>query len=545
MRKTFIILLTAMCCIALHAQDTTFNRVVTVERDYQPDIEQANKIKIRPVVLKEEVEPNPVIYSTYSTPLSVEYNLHPLQAAKTTFIPQPTLNGILDGALGHRNSHLLFGYRINHKKKMSLDLYANHDAYWGKDALSNSQLGLQVNRHFSGADLYFGVEGQHEYFTYYGRCFDGEKISPTDINGQNIWDINAKIGLRSNNDNAVQYRLQTGYNAFIVPSYTIEHQVRSFLDISWSNDNHGAGINVFVQNNLRNDTTGWNKHALRIEPFYSYNNQHLRVHFGVNMDLNIGTGQQLSTLENIAFAPSPNIKFEWSMMDNIFHLYAQAEGSFGIGSLDEYLEYNRYLNIHDGIAFNHPRAYTPIDAQLGFKLRPIKTMLIDIYGGYAYMLNACHMVAKVDTLNPYAAQDFTLQLADYQRWKVGASLHYHYLDIIELNASGNYYIWKAADSVTVYDRPSWDIHARLDVHFDSKWSIYSDNYFAGGYKVATTIGDKELKPTISLNIGGQYAINNWLYVYLQLNNYLNRKNDIFYGYQSQGCHFLLGVKYKF
>ena len=546
MRKTILIILAVICGMALHAQDSTFNRIVTVERDYQPDIEQATKIKLRPAVLTKEVEPNPVIYSTYSTPLSVEYNLHPLQAAKVSFVPQPILNGVIEGAVGHRNTHLLFGYRINHKKKMSLDLYANHDAYWGKDALSNSKLGMQVKRHFSGSDLYFGVEGANEYFSYYGRNFDGKIITTnTPILDQSLWNVNAKIGLRSTNDNAVQYRIQTGYNAFIVPNYTIEHQVRSFLDVAWTNDNHSAGIHVFVQNSLRNDSTGWNRHALRVEPFYSFKNQHLRIHVGVNIDLNIGTGKQLSTMENIAFAPSPNIKFEWNMMDNIFHLYANAKGSMGIGSLGEYLEYNRYLNIHEGIAFNQPRAYTPIDAQLGFKIRPIKTMLLDIYGGYAYMLNACHMMAHVDAANPYAAQDFSLQLANYQRWKIGASLHYHYRDIIELNASGNYYIWKAADGVTVYDRPSWDAHARLDVHIDSKWSVYSDNYFAGGYNVATTIGDKTLKPTISLNIGGQYSVNNWLHVYLQLNNYLNRKNDIFYGYQSQGCHFLLGVKYKF
>lgn len=546
MRKTILIILAVICGIELHAQDSTFNRIVTVERDYQPNIEQATKIKLRPAVLKKEVEPNPVIYSTYSTPLSVEYNLHPLQAAKVSFVPQPILNGVIEGAVGHRNTHLLFGYRINHKKKMSLDLYANHDAYWGKDALSNSKLGMQVNRHFSGADLYLGVEGANEYFSYYGRNFDGGIITThTPITDQSLWNVNAKIGLRSTNDHAVQYRIQTGYNVFIVPTYTIEHQVRSFLDVAWSNDNHGAGVHVFVQNSLRNDTTGWNKHALRIEPFYSYKNQHIRLHVGVNIDLNIGTGQQLSTIDNIAFAPSPNIKFEWNMMDNIFHLYADAKGAMGIGSLDEYLSYNRYLNIQEGIRFQSPRAYTPVDAQLGFKIRPIKTMLIDIYGGYAYMLNACHMLAHVDVSNQFAAQDFSLQLADFQRWKVGASLHYHFRDIIEFNASGNYYIWNVADSVTVYDRPSWDAHARLDVHIDSKWSVYSDNYFSGGYKVATTIGDKDLKPTISLNVGGQYSVNNWLHVYLQLNNYLNRKNDIFYGYQSQGCHFLLGVKYKF
>ena len=285
MRKTILIILAVICGISLHAQDSTFNRVVTVERDYQPDIEQATKIKLRPAVLKKEVEPNPVIYSTYSTPLSVEYNLHPLQAAKVSFVPQPILNGVIEGAVGHRNTHLLFGYRINHKKKMSLDLYANHDAYWGKDALSNSKLGMQVNRHFSGADLYFGVEGANEYFSYYGRNFDGGIITThTPITDQSLWNVKAKIGLRSTNDHAVQYHIQTGYNAFIVPTYTIEHQVHSFLDVAWSNDNHGAGVHVFVQNSLRNDTTGWNKHALRIEPFYSYKNQHIRLHVGVNID---------------------------------------------------------------------------------------------------------------------------------------------------------------------------------------------------------------------------------------------------------------------
>ena len=43
----------------------------------------------------------------------------------------------------------------------------------------------------------------------------------------------------------------------------------------------------------------------------------------------------------------------------------------------------------------------------------------------------------------------------------------------------------------------------------------------------------------------QYDINRWLNVYLQLGNYLHRKNPIYYGYYTQGCHFLAGVKYVF
>jgi hypothetical protein len=281
------------------------------------------------------------------------------------------------------------------------------------------------------------------------------------------------------------------------------------------------------------------------------------LHAGVNVDLNIDTGTLLSSVENIAFAPSPNIEFEWNMMDNIFHLYANAKGSIGIGSVEEYLGYNRYLNINQGVAFNDFRAYTPVDAQVGFKIRPIKTMLIDIYGGYAYHIGACHMEAILQDNSP-SVQEYKLWLHNEQQWKVGAQLHYHYKDIIDVNLAGNYYFYPLGripsmdptspnflKATTTFDRPQWDAYARIDAHIDSKWSIYSENQFVGGRRAYVAKDIQLLRPIILLNIGGQYSINKWLNVYLQLNNYLNRKNDIFYGYQSQGCHFLLGVKYKF
>ena len=128
---------------------------------------------------------------------------------------------------------------------------------------------------------------------------------------------------------------------------------------------------------------------------------------------------------------------------------------------------------------------------------------------------------------------------------------------MELNVNGNYYLFNRTEPLQpgiieptdpqqiAYDRPNWDLKARVDVHIDSKWSIYSDNYFAGSRWAYTSEGDKQIKPIISLNIGGQYAINRWLLVYLQLNDYLNRKDEIFYGFQSQGIHFLAGIRWQF
>lgn len=536
------VLILSIPCTA-QAQDTVFNRVVTVERDYQPEIEQTQAITTTPTFIQYTPQLNPVVYSTYSNPLSIGYNLHALPASSTKFSTPTPLNGVIEGALGYRNTHMLFAYQIKHKKKMSLDLYANHDAYWGKDALAQSILGMLATRHFSGADFYFGLEGQNEAFAYQLDSTAYKAFFPW----RTFWNAQAKIGVQSTKKDGILYRIQTGYNAFFATNHAIEHQVRSYLDFAWKADYHKAGINASVLNAFYTitDTTFTAsiapRHAIHLEPFYEFHSKNIRLHAGVNLDINLGNGQLISGAEDISFAPSPNVEFEWHMMDNVFHLYANAHGYFDNGSLQEFTSYNRYLNLQQGLTLQHPRNYTPIDAQLGFKIRPVATMLIDIYGGYAYMMNAYNMKAILNDAN--VITDYHLWFTNYQRWKVGASMHYHYRDILELNVAGNYYFWTAEQPI--YDRPNWDIKARLDVHIDSKWSIYSDNYFAGSRLAQTTQGDQTLAPIISLNIGGQYAVNRWLVAYLQLNDYLHRRSEYFYGYHTQGIHFLAGVKFKF
>lgn len=579
--KQLIICLCLFAAIYTYAQtDTTINRVVTVERDFQPVIQSAGKIDQRPIILQPDLQLNPVVYSTYSTPLAVGHNIHPLQVAETKFTPQAPLNGVLEGAIGHRNTHLLFGYQL-HKKKNDLNLYANHDAYWGKpglvkDAQSNSTIGLDYTYHFRNLDFYTNIAGNVAHWDYYtptSRTSYG-KICLGSGRGL-LWDAQANMGIQSTSNNAFQYRIQTGYVA-MGEWNQVDHIINTHIDFKWTNHTHASGINIQVKNNFYSETVWatddmnepffhWNyiphnRHALRVEPFYEYSNNNFQLHAGVNLDMNIdpfiGSNQWLSKTDNLGFAPSPNIQVAWHTKDNLFHLYANAVGSYGTAMRDEKLLYNRFHFLEKENQYVAP--YTPIDATIGFKLRPLKSLLIDIYGGYAWMgqYTTSVDIRQYPIMNA-TAMDYLIAQQDYQQWKVGGALHYHYRDIVELNVHGNYYFFKRTEPLQpgiieptdpqqiAYDRPNWDLKARIDVHIDSKWSIYSDNYFAGGRWAYTSEGDKQIKPIISLNSGGQYAINRWLLVYLQLNDYLNRKDEIFYGFQSQGIHFLAGVRWQF
>lgn len=539
MKKITIIIGLCMAIGAL-ANDTTLNRVVTVEKTFQPVIQNAGKINQRPLVLQHEAQLNPVVYSTYSAPLAIAHNIPELQAAKTDFAPQKPLNGILEGAVGHRNTHFLFGYQINEKKKTSLDLYATHDAYWGRDALSQSRIGAQFTYHLRKADIYIDMEGQNDYWQY----------NPY---RNTIWGAQANIGVVNTKKQAIEYRIQTGYKLCYPNSWQIEHQVRSIAQLSWTNETHKAGVKAQVQNFFYQHPNNQQSplHAIRVEPYYEYHHKNLHLHAGVNIDMNVDKNIGISgpihpiysNIDGLGFMPSPNIHVDWHTKNNIFLVYADIEGYYGTSAMTEQLAYNPFLSLNEQSTTKFDYARSIMDATLGMKLRPLKTLLIDIYGGYAMRSGEYLTLAHIGKEKSDVYYTATRSAA-YQQAKVGAKLHYHYRDIIELNAAGNYYFYLAYGG-TIYERPDWDATARLDIHFDSKWSIYSENYFAGGRWALTTDNDQRIKPMISLNIGGQYAINRWLSVYVQVNDYLNRKDEIFYGRPSQGIHFLLGAKWQF
>ena len=514
---------------ATFAQDTTFNRVVTVERDYQPEIEQATIIHLQPSILQVEIDPNPVIYSTYSTPLSIGYNLHSLPAAELKFKHPTPLNGIIDVAVGHHNTHLDFDYQIHKIKKLEAKVYAKHDAYWGKNTLSHSQIGGIGTYLFNKAKLNFGINGGNVAYSL---------ISKDQL--QSLYKASAFVGISANPQCHLQYNAQVGYKAFFTPELT-EHQIQSHLDVYWQEGQHTGGAKIYGQNNLYTSNQDLASiHNIRIQPFYELKEAKIRLHAGVNLDLNIGTGKMLSTIENVSFAPSPNIQFEWFILPDMLNLHTEIEGNFATGTINESMFINRYFDLSQIAARRDTKTYTPVAANLGLTIRPYRTIVIDIYGGYSLHKNDFTMIYDESALA------YSYLLHDYQRGHIGASAHYHFKDIVNVEARGNYYFWKnLSANLPVYDRPNWDASLRVDVNLDQKWSLYSDNRLEGTRLAHTTTQDVQLPMVIDLNIGAQYDINRWLNVYLQLGNYLHRKNPIYYGYTTQGCHFLAGVKYVF
>lgn len=579
-------------------QDSALHRSVTVERDFQPVIQAAGKIATKPAVVETKIESSQVHYSDFTAEVTPQATFNPLLSQPTRFEPGRKYNGYIRGALGHPNTLLDFGYHLDDTKNSILDVYAHHRAEWGLAALSKTNVGLNFTHTYSKCDLYFGLSGGNIFYHKYGHFYDysqtfgmwakNDEAYPKpytigDEDKTSLWTAEVYLGVKANAKQDVQYQVQTGYMLFAKAGAVSEHQLRTKGSFDWHSAEHHVGAQLYVQNNFvqLNDALGIpnslyqkSRHNFRIEPYYAYEGTRLRVHVGVNFDLNIGKGHQiLSKTENVSFAPSPHINLEAQIAKQWLTIYADIKGSLGFGSLQSYMEENRYSMIHAGII--RPCApYTPVDAELGFHIRPHRDVLIEIHGGYAYMMYEDFWIATANSttvfepLNkPLMAGDFIHDHADnYQRGKIGGQLNYHYQDLVRVNLHGDYYIWKG--DTTVYDRPNWELGLRIDGRINKNWSLYSDNHFAGKRLALATDGEHWLAPTIDLNLGLQYDMwvgkvknestkgktnNNSLRpkpqpnltLFFQLNNWLHRKNEIYYGYRSQGINFLLGATYRF
>lgn len=590
-------LLIAHCTFA---QDSTLNRNVTVEREFQPVVQSAGKINVRPQVVEAILPATEMHYSDYTAMLSPAFNTNSLLSQPMRFSAPHQYNGVLRGGLGHTNTLFDFAYHLDDKRNSILDVYANHYAEWGRRADSKTQLGFDFRHPFSTCDLYFGVKGDNHFYTHYGRYYDGDNgltvehyRDMQDEDKHNLWTLDALVGVKSNNKSDIQYKAQIGYTLFALPKFVSEHQVRTTANIDWHSDAHHVGGNFYLQNSFLQtdkvpDSLYNARHSLRIEPYYAYLGRRFSIHAGVNLDVNIGRGKFLSNIEQVTFAPSPKVEFEAQIAKKWLTMYGIAQGNLSLGTLQGYMNAFRFRDVVPGITSHHVGSYTPIDAQLGFRIRPYRDLLIDLYGGYAYQRTRMTSVATViSVITPTATTTpgtFAYFYSNYGCGKIGATFSYHYQDIINIHLWGNYYFWQAFEHEYVengyftqagytqvqvredgvYDRASWDLGLRIDARIDKHWSLHSDNRFEGSRTVLVSIPDevsgtfeRTLKPIVQLNLGCQYEMvvgsksfrektnQPNMALFLQLNNYINRHNDIYYGYKSAGINFLLGLTYKF
>ena len=571
---------------ALSAQqtDSVVTRNITIEREYQPVIQDAGKINSLPYFVEPKVvKINPEYTTNFSKPLDIAQNIHYLASAELAQPQRKSQEGFARIGIGTGfNSMADFMFPLVKKPDMKLDLILNHYGLFNDKAHSATQAALNFDKKFNNSlNFYAGISGRHEYFKYYGNNFnrndsivdfsdllnDLDAYLPTNgVRGatnltslaalpktNNLWRLNLNTGIyTSPTTDDLRYGIHLDYNLFNAKNGITEQLIKLNANLNAELNDDRIGID-FASNNQFYTTANSelegalkNYFVLSINPYYSFERETFDLRVGVKSSFSFAYGRKIS--------PSPDVHFELRAIPQYLAVYAGATGGYQINSLNKiYLE-NHFLN-PDALVDD---TYTPINFYAGVKIKPTTGLLLDAYLDYKVVDNEYFFVNKeyisiqelISSLYPtnydrYYTNRFATIYSKANRLRVGGRASYNYQNKFNAHLELAYNHWNVEDFSHAWNKPAFEMNFNTNFHITPKLNAYVNMYLGG--KPYAKVGDMavEMKPKIDIGLGASYAVTDWMSAFLRINNLINSKYEQWHGYEAQGFNIMVGAAFNF
>lgn len=580
-----IIVLFSLCLTGVTAQDDV-DRNVTVERDFQPIVEDAGKIITLPEVLELTKRKQRVDYSEIDQPLPFIKSIFPLSSQDPLIQSESKqIGGFV--RLGMGNYWNTLGdvvLPIINNTTNRLDLILKHTATFGSKQHSVSQGNLEFNHFFNNYDLYAGVNMSHESFYYYGNnfnasgdvfdlrglafnstenpdyteldleritrlpltvsLFDLAKSSYTDV----LWRYNAHVGIRSL-PTAVghKYAGEVSYDMFRSINGLDEHTITTKYGFSNPLGANRIGMdfnlsNMFYRQHNLLALNFWDYYAVfSMNPYYLIERDEWYLRAGVKT--------AFSFIHGRPFNPMPDVSAEWRVLPKNLAFYGGVTGSFTPSTLTSIYKENPYvypdLRVKD--------TYVPVNPFFGFKLKPMHNLLFDASVDYRYIKDQYFFVNKGyhstqiggDLATVYT-NHFNAIYSDVDLIRYSARMNYHFKDIVNVQLKGMYNDWRVETQKYAWMKPAIEAEFSTDVRVYEYLTLGTTIFYEG--KCYAKLDDtliNEMPSKLDVNLSATYAFDRTFSLFIKANNLLNSNYQRFYGYDVQGVNFLVGGAISF
>lgn len=576
-KTLFIIVLLSFSCNII-AQEGV-NRELTLEREYDPSVQDANKVNTLPAIKEPVVSKRSIDYATFTIPTEPKRELGILPSGDImTDIQYNKRRGYLNFGIGtYLNINADAGYHILSTDKDQLNIFFSHrstngnikylqqdwDSVKTKAKLNDNLGGINFRHQFEQAALKLGAKYGYSSFNYYGlpemnplpsatlRSNEYRLIDETNQVNQLI-KVNA--GVESKEDAAVGYLLDLNYTNF---SYKYglnketdgitEHNVGGKLELSGSfggNQRVGVGgkFNYFNYSLPVESSVFENYFEGTLNPYYMIN--------GDNWNVKLGAKVMFITGDSSKFFVSPDIAADITVGSRTV-LYLIADGDIRSNSAYQLSRENRYINPEHGVMPSR----TWLDATIGLKSGVAPGFWFNVFGGYK-ITDKDYFFAPMLSSQGFGNVSNTLSL-NSKRFQGGLEMKYAYQKLFEIMLKGVYNNWSMEKSKVpsesipsfeykAYGRPEMEFTAGINTSPIEKLSLGLDYYLATGreYYSGSYI-NKKMKNINELNFTGSYNINDTFGAYVKLNNLLFQKYEILYGYPLQGFNAMVGININF
>jgi hypothetical protein len=557
------------------------SREMTLEREYDPIVQDAAKINTVPVVRDVTISKRPIVYSDYAVPVLPDKEMNILPAGTLmTDVAHAKRNGYLHFAGGMlMNFNGDFGYHLLNTDRDKLNIWFSHrstngDVRFAADSLTKRKAklndnigGLDFSHRFDAATFSLGGNFGYSSFNYYGAPPAGGGSDSATNQGNRY--INVYAGVAFEGISSPGYHIDVDYKNFN-QKYALskeqngmtENNIGLNLGIS-SPVNDGRRFGVDLKMNMLAymapvsddyraivDSAFDNRYEVTLSPYYRMERDKLKLLLGLNLMLVSQNEAELLVSPNVALdVPVAS----WSLF------YMNLGGGIESNTMYELSRRNRYINP----VFAPDASKTWADLKLGIRSSTSAGLWFDVFAGYKYTeadvfynpssyLRADHGFNNVSMV----FQPVT------QRIRVGATLKYDYKRIFDFYLKGvyDYYNLKyhntrknvyAADGldensdIEPYGVPALTVNAGVNVHPLEPLTLSLHYQMASGMYAYIDKENVKMNAINDLSLRASWKFADAFGVYAQFNNLLFRRQELYYGYPLQPFTAMAGFSVTF
>ena len=379
-------------------QDTTLTRQLELQREFNPTLQDANKINSLPVVRQPQVSKANTDYATWTTRATPPIEIALPQPGKImTDIPYSLQRGYvklnagnygnIDGALGFKfldseTDKVNFMF-LHNSSNGNIDYNQGENLDKIKMKYMDNFAKLNFKHLFEASE--FNIYGSflHSQFNYFGNNFGAVRLH--DDNNQTLSVFNLKASLHNTQPQPINYRGSFSYNYFTTKyGRTLDDEsmggshLDANIDLNKSfigGDNlvgiKGAFTGVFYDEIKTLDEGEKISNFIMVDA-----NPYIHLE-GFNWKMRLGANLDFVFDDENKFYVSPNVALSTLIAENT-SLYINATGGVGKNTyLDMYRE-SRYLRPNTIVKHSN----TPFAIDGGAKIGAIDGFRIDIFGGY-------------------------------------------------------------------------------------------------------------------------------------------------------------------
>ncbi|WP_303913968.1 TonB-dependent receptor [Bacteroides mediterraneensis] len=527
-------------------KDSTLNRTVVVENQYNPEVMDAFKVNVMPEVEEPAAPKQAIQYATDRHPLGA-WKATPMEAMSREWAQKGADRGYVRLAYGNLNNVDLKGsylWDISSKDQLGVmaSLYGRNGEIphflspddW-KSRFYRTDVSLDYRHDFRSVALKLGGAFASQVFNYMPSLNEDVETWPTT---QRYTLGEGYVGVVSRDkDLPIQFGLQTGLRSFSTryDTYYMRHGSENIVHTEGFmagniNDEQQVGVGLEMDN-LIHDVSQQDYTLVQLTPYYTLQNEALRLRLGAHVDFQTANGSGLKA--------APDVKLEYTFADS-YVVYVNLLGGSRLNDFRRLNDFSPYWVV----AQQMKTSYTPLDAKLGLKASPVTGLGFELYGGYRITKNELFAVPGgfvTDKQNVF----YTGIWQD--KGKVGyggASVSYAYRDWVDFSLSGAYYNW----TVTEGNEGLLQFKPQAKVDFGIRAKVVKDCHalLSYNYERRQKIGELGRANDVNnLSVGAEYELLNRFNVFARLNNLLNKTYATEAGYPVEGFHFMAGISCRF